>query len=108
MSYTLKQNLLITVILIIIALGGYVFLMDFSSAIKERCKVNQSWSIEGYQIVEKTCIGNAGPPFDPIYLLKENKEVDKLPYLKDSCNVKFVSTFNDTLEFDLCLLKRIK
>lgn len=69
-----------------------------------RCEFKSTWRIQGYEIVEKQCIGFAGPPYYPLYLYKnKNKnQIDYVNYKDDSCTVKFIEKNEDTLYFNLC------
>ena len=89
-------------ILLIIA-GWYLFLHTVSEAFGAKCEDNRKWKIEEYVIIEKQCIGFAGPLYYPVYLFKDNKEIDKLLFINDStCLVNFITDKGDTLTFDIC------
>lgn len=89
--------------LIVLAIAGwYLFLWFVSAAFQNKCETERTWKIEDYEIVEKRCIGFAGPPWYPIYLYQDNKEIDYVNSTSDSCLVKFTNELGDTLEFDLC------
>jgi hypothetical protein len=82
--------------------GWYLFLWFVSAAFQNKCETERTWKIEDYEIVEKRCIGFAGPHWYPIYLYQDSKEIDYVNSTIDSCSVKFTNELGDTLEFDLC------
>ncbi|MEN0007983.1 hypothetical protein [Flavobacterium nitrogenifigens] len=73
---------------------------------KQECNIIKIWKIDNYEIVEKSCIGFAGPHYYPIYLYKDKKEIDYV-IKKDSCIVMFNNQGKE-LQFDLCDRKIIK
>lgn len=83
--------------------GGYLYLQFVSVAFGEKCEDNRVWKIEGYQIIEKKCIGFAGPYYYPVSLYKDGEEIGQILFTPDStCLVEFVLTPADTLIFDVC------
>jgi 4-amino-4-deoxy-L-arabinose transferase-like glycosyltransferase len=104
---TLLWTVVSTIILVIA--GWYLFLHIVSEAFGAKCEKNREWEIENYVIVEKKCIGFAGPYYYPVYLYEDNVELDQLLFINDStCVVKFKPDERDTLTFDICDLKLIK
>jgi hypothetical protein len=96
-------------IFILVIVGWFLFLHIVSEAFGEKCEKNREWKIENYVIVEKKCIGFAGPYYYPVYLYEDNVKLDQLLYINDSlCLVKFKPKESDTLTFDICELKLIK
>lgn len=102
------KALLWTVIgLIVIAIAGWFFLLHIvSEAFGEKCENNRVWKIENHVLVEKKCIGFAGPHYYPVYLYKDNKEIDHSFFVNDStCMIKFKPDVGDTLTFNICEMK---
>lgn len=89
-------------LIVLIIVRWYIFLCFASAAFQNECENKKIWKIEGYEIVEKRCIGFAGPPWYPVYLYYDDTEIDYVNYKKDSCIVKFTNQTGDTLQFDLC------
>lgn len=90
--------------LVFIMMLGYYFVSIFlSTAFEPECEVIRKWEIKNYEIVEKRCIGFAGPHYYPVYLYKDNEIIDKLSSIPDStCILKFNSKNGDTLTFNIC------
>ncbi len=90
-------------LIVLIVAGWYLFLHIVSEAFGAKCEDNQIWEIEEYVIIEKKCIGFAGPYYYPVYLYKDNKKVDDLLFIEDSaCIIHFTPDLEDTLTFDIC------
>lgn len=90
-------------LVVLIMIGGYFFLKILSEAFGTECEINRKWKIEKYEIVEKKCIGFAGPHYYPVYLYKDNKIIDQLTFIPDStCLIKFKPEGINTLTFNIC------
>ena len=90
-------------LIVLIVAGWYLFLNIFSEAFGTECENNRIWEIEQYEIVEKSCIGFAGPHYYPVYLYKDKKKIDQLTFIPDStCVIKFKPESGDTLIFNIC------
>jgi|GEM_PF-6998478 len=88
---------------ILIAAGLYFLFYSVSATLEPECDNNRIWEIEGYRIVEKKCIGFAGPPYHPVYLYDGSKRIDELTFIPDStCVIEFKSQLAETLTFDIC------
>lgn len=93
----------IAAIFIIAVAGWYIFLHFISVAFREKCDIHRVWKIENYEIIEKECIGFAGPYYYPVNLYKDQKEIGRAVYISDTtCIVKFISKKGDILRFDIC------
>ncbi len=91
---------------VVVIMGWYLFIYIVSEAFGPKCEENRVWKIENYEIVEKRCIGFAGPYYYPVYLYEGNKEIDRLLFIEDSsCIVNFTTEAGDTLKFDICEMK---
>lgn len=105
------RYLLLTVgsLLFLTLIGRYIFLNILAEPFGTECETNRKWKIEQYEIVEKRCIGFAGPHYYPVYLYKDNKKIDQLTLILDStCLVKFNPEGLETLTFDICENKIVK
>ena len=89
-------------LIVLAVVGWYLLLWLVSAAFQNKCEVEKIWKIEDYEIIEKRCIGFAGPPWYPIYLYRDDIEIDYVNYKKNSCIVNFTNQIGDTLQFDLC------
>jgi len=97
------------VTVVIVGIGGWNILLHFvSAASREKCDTNKVWEIENYKIIEKQCIGFAGPYFYPVHLYKNNTEIDQIAYKSDSCIVEFSDKDGKTLRFDLCSNRMVR
>ena len=97
------------ILFIVIITGWFLFLNIISKAFGSKCEENRVWTVENYMIIEKKCIGFAGPSYYPVYLYKDGKEIDQLIFIKDSaCILEFKSSSGDTLTFDICEKKTDK
>lgn len=72
------------------------------SAFRQECKEEKVWEIENYKIIKKRCIGLAGPPFYPVYLYKDNVEIDHKTFQSNSCIMNFNDSDDKIIQFDLC------
>src|SRR5689334_9119219 len=109
MKRELKIIALTIGILAIMAFVGWkIFLNPFLESLGATCDPINTWAIENYEIVEKKCIGFAGPPWHPLSLYKDKIEIDYLNYKSDSCIVSFRNQEGDTLRFDLCAKKMMR
>ncbi len=80
-----------------------------SQSFKTECENLKVWKIENYEIVKRRCLGFAGAPYYPVYLCKNDKELDYLTFTEDStCILKFKPTENDSLIFDICEMKLLR
>jgi hypothetical protein len=74
-----------------------------SEALGPECNNNRTWRIDQYEIIEKNCVGFAGPHYYPVYLYNEKKKIDELPFIPDStCIIKFIPQTDDTITFNIC------
>ncbi len=90
-------------ILIIGITGCILFVYIFSEAFGAKCEDNRVWKIENYRIIEKQCIGFAGPYYNRVSLYENNKRIEGHSYMNDSsCIIKFKPDLTDTLIFDIC------
>lgn len=102
------KTLLWTVVslIVVVIAGWYLFLHIVSEAFGAKCEDNRVWKIENYVIIEKKCIGFAGPHYYPVYLFEDSKEIDYLLFINDStCVLQFKPDGGDTLTFDICEMK---
>lgn len=90
-------------LVILIVTGWYLFLYVVSAAFRPECNNNRIWKIDGYEIIEKKCLGFAGPHYYLVYLYKDKKKIDELTFISDStCLIKFKPENSDTLTFNIC------
>ena len=90
-------------LVVLIVIGGYLFLKILSEVFGTGCEINRKWKIEQYEIVEKRCIGFVGLHYYPVYLYKDNKKIDQLTFIAGStCRIQFKPEGNDTLTFNIC------
>ena len=90
-------------LVVLIVAGWYAFLYILGQAFGTDCKIHRKWTVGQYEIVEKQCIGFAGPHYYPVYLYKDNKIIDQLTNIPDStCLIKFKQEGIDTLTFNIC------
>ena len=105
----MKKKILILIFLIlsiIFLLLWNFYIQPFFKAVKEDCKENKIWKIENYKIIEKKCLGLAGPHFYPIYLYEQNEQISQGIYLKGSqCLIEFKIELNKKILFDKCNCK---
>lgn len=96
---------LIGVLAVFVVLAGatcYFFLRKLGEAYKSECDTIHEWKIEGYTIVERRCIGWAGPPYYPSFLYKNGELIDQGVVGRDSCIFRFKINEKDILEFNVC------
>lgn len=103
MNKGLKITLIIVSIFILLIISiGYFALEMFGKAFGSDCKKNNSWSVKEYEVVEYICLGWAGPPYYPLYLNKNGKEIANNGHKQDSCIFTF-KTYNDLyLKLNIC------
>lgn len=90
-------------LVILIVTGWYLFLYVVSAAFGPECTNNRIWKIDGYEIIEKKCLGFAGPHYYLVYLYKDKRKIDELTIISDStCLIKFKPENSDTLTFNIC------
>lgn len=90
-------------LVILIVTGWYLFLYVVSAAFGPECNNNRIWKIDGYEIIEKKCLGFAGPHYYLVYLYKDKRKIDELTIISDStCLIKFKPENSDTLTFNIC------
>jgi hypothetical protein len=90
-------------LIVLIVTGWYLLLHIVSEVFEPECDNNRVWEINQYKIIEKKCIGFAGPHYYPVFLYKDKEKIDKLTFIPDStCVIKFKPDTGDTLIFDIC------
>jgi|SRR5690554_2374356 hypothetical protein len=98
-----KKLIWIFGILAIIGLLIWFLLMTFLRSVGEKCEENRTWKIENYKIVEKRCLGFAGPYHYPIYLYENGKEIAFITFWEESkCVIEFKTYSEKILSFDIC------
>lgn len=85
----------------VVLIAGWYALPLFEEAFGAKCSIHRKWEIEGYVIVEKRCIGWAGPPYFPVSLYEQGKEVDQA-IMSDPCRFRFATDRGDSLKFNIC------
>lgn len=78
----------------------YLFLKNLGT----ECFDNQIWEIEEYQIIEKRCVGFAGPQFYSVYLYKNDEKIYEFQgsILDSVCVIEFKPESGKKLIFDIC------
>ena len=99
MSKKFKITLIIVAVLIA---GGYYMLKIFGEAFGADCEKSQNWTFKNYTIEEYKCLGWAGPPYYPLYLYKNGKEIMGTGHKLDSCTIRFISQKDLYLKFNIC------
>lgn len=94
--------IIISILLTLIVLGGYIALKIFSEAFGADCEKSNNWTIGAYKIQEYKCLGWAGPHYYPADLYKNGKRIDKGKILKDSCYFRFRPEDDLYLKFNIC------
>ena len=90
-------------LLVLVVVGWYLLLHVVSEVFGLECDNNRKWEIGEYEIIEKKCIGFAGPHYYPVYLYRDGERIDQLTFIPDStCIIKFKPDTGDTLTFDIC------
>lgn len=90
-------------LLVLAVVGWYLLLHVVSEEFGPDCDINRKWEIGEYEIIEKKCIGFAGPHYYPVYLYRDGERIDQLAFIPDStCIIKFKPDTGDTLTFDIC------
>ncbi|MCB0397188.1 MAG: hypothetical protein KDD36_11065 [Flavobacteriales bacterium] len=98
LSQSLKIALIVlSVLLTLILIGGYMALKIFGEAFGSRCEPSNNWTVGEYNIQERTCLDWAGPRYYPLSLYKDGNKMTGSGSKIDSCNIRF------TIEKDLCL-----
>ncbi|RYD79312.1 MAG: hypothetical protein EOP53_09845 [Sphingobacteriales bacterium] len=102
-SYRLKVALtIISVLLLVVFIGGYFLLKIFGEAFGEHCEKFNTHRVKEYTIEEYQCIGYAGPPFHK-YILKINeKEIASDGQRIDSCTFGFRKSDDIKLKLNFC------
>ena len=94
------------ILVVIVIAGWFLFFRFASEAFGAKCENNRVWKIENYVIIEKKCIGFAGPTYYSTYLYKDDEEIDGRAFINDStCMVRFKPDAGDTLTFDICKME---
>ena len=95
------KALLIIIVLLVVSV--LFFFYQMSQAFRMKCDNHRTWTIEGYEIIEKRCLGFAGPPFYPVHLYKNGEHIDEIGFLFDStCVIQYIPENGDTLTFNVC------
>lgn len=93
---------ILALIVLIGVVGWQVFTYTIGAIGTPKCSNHRVWKVGEYDIVEKQCLGFAGPYYYPVYLYKGGVEIGMIAYLEDSCEARFAVGVRDTLAFDLC------
>lgn len=103
MKKGLKITLIvISVLLVLVVVGGYLALGIFAEAFGTDCERSSSWTINEYKIQEYKCIGWAGPHYYPLYLYKDEKKISVGGYKIDPCTIRFIPSNDVYLKFNIC------
>mgnify|MGYP001000835984 FL=1 len=109
MSKGIRTVLWVLVSIVLIGVVGWkIFTYTIGAMGTPKCSNHRVWKVGEYDIVEKQCLGFAGPHYYPVYLFKGGVEISMITYLEDSCEAMFVVGVGDTLVFDLCANRIVK
>ncbi|MBF6609160.1 MAG: hypothetical protein ITG00_10550 [Flavobacterium sp.] len=96
-----KRTLIVVVsFLALIAIVGYFLLTNFLKAMGEECEVRTMAAVRTYEIIDKSCIGFAGPRYSTYYLYENGKNIGTGNKL-DSCFIQFRAR-HSILDFNIC------
>jgi len=93
---------IISVLLGLIVIGGYVALNIIGEAFRADCEESTSWTINEYKIQELKCLGLAGPHYYPLDLYRKGKKLSAGGYKTDSCTIRFIPANDVYLRFNIC------
>ncbi|MET2985943.1 hypothetical protein [Aureibaculum conchae] len=83
-------------------IGGYYFLKKLGEAFGAECELTNEWTFKEYQIKEYRCIGWAGPPWYPMDIYKDGKEIASDVIRQDSCLIRFRKNKQQYVDLNTC------
>ena len=81
---------MVAFIVLICVFGWLIFTYTIGAMGTPTCSNHRVWKVGEYDIVEKQCLGFAGPHYYPVYLFKGGVEISMITYLEDSCEASSV------------------
>jgi hypothetical protein len=94
--------IVISIIFAIILIGGYFALKTLRGAFGSECELTKEWTFQEYQIKEYRCIGWAGPPWYPMDIHKNGKEIATNVIRQDSCVIRFRKNKEQYVDLNIC------
>ena len=94
--------IIFSIIFVGILIGGYFVLKTFGEAFGSECEKTKEWTFQEYQIKEYRCIGWAGPPWYPMDIYKNGKEVATNIIQQDSCTIRFRKSKEQYVKLNIC------